>query len=182
MSATKQVIHGIYDDEVPLLEGCRKLRDAGIRVKEVFTPFPVHGIDPIIGLPRTRLAICAFIYGLTGTCLATWMMWYMMVSDWPNDIGGKPNWEYFYNIPAFIPITFESTVFCAAHGLALTYLLRCWLVPGAKPKNPDPRTTDDKFMIYLELNDEQTSQADNILKQTGASEVNYKGTVAIKEH
>ena len=182
MSATKKIIHGIYDDEVPLLEACRKLRDAGIRVKEVFTPFPIHGIDPIIGVPRTRLAICAFIYGITGTCLATWMMWYMMVSDWPVDIGGKPNWQYFYNIPAFIPITFESTVFCAAHGLAITYLLRCWLVPGAKAKNPDPRTTDDKFMIYLELNDEQASTADVILKDCGASEVNYKGTVAINEH
>ena len=40
--ATKQVIHGIYDDEVPLLEGCKKLRDAGIRVKDVFSPFPIH--------------------------------------------------------------------------------------------------------------------------------------------
>ncbi len=182
MSATKQIIHGIYDDEVPLLEGCKKLRDAGIRVKEVFTPFPIHGIDGIIGLPRTRLAICAFIYGITGTGLATLMMWYMMISDWPVDIGGKPNWAYFYNVPAFIPITFESTVLCAAHGMAITYLLRCWLVPGAKAKNPDPRTTDDKFMIYLELNEEQSSKADAILKQTGASEVNYKGNVEIKEH
>ena len=180
--ATKQVIHGIYDDEVPLLEGCKKLRDAGIRIKDVFTPFPIHGIDPIIGVPRTRLAICAFIYGLTGLSLATWMMWYMMVTDWPTDIGGKPEFQYFMNVPAFIPITFESTVFCAAHGLALTYLLRCWLVPGAKAKNPDPRTTDDKFMIYLELNDEQATKAESILKTTGASEVNHKGVITEKEH
>jgi hypothetical protein len=180
--ATKQVIHGIYDDEVPLLEGCKKLRDAGIRVKDVFSPFPIHGIDPIIGLPRTRIAICAFIYGLTGACLATWMMWYMMVTDWPTDIGGKPSFTYYMNVPAFIPITFESTVFCAAHGMALTYLLRCWLVPGAKAKNPDPRTTDDKFMIYLELNENQVASAESILKTTGASEVNHKGTIAQKDH
>ncbi|HEY1039209.1 MAG TPA: DUF3341 domain-containing protein [Bacteroidia bacterium] len=179
---TKQVIHGIYDDEVPMLEGCKKLRAQGIRIKDVFTPFPIHGIDPIIGVPRTRLAICAFIYGLTGASLATWMMWYMMVTDWPTDIGGKPSFEYFMAVPAFIPITFESTVFCAAHGLALTYLLRCWLVPGAKAKNPDPRTTDDKFMIYLELNDEQSVKASEILTATGASEVNHKGTITEKEH
>lgn len=104
----------------------------------------------------------------------------MMVSDWPNDIGGKPNWNYYSNIPAFIPITFEATVFCAAHGMSLTYLLRCWLVPGAKAKNPDPRTTDDKFMIYLELNDEQSKKADDILRSTGAEEVNYKGTITIE--
>ena len=168
MSTTKKIIHGVYDDEVPLLEGCKKLKSAGVRVKEVYSPFPVHGIDPIIGVPRTRLAICAFIYGLTGASLATLMMWYMMISDWPNDIGGKPNWAYFYNVPAFIPITFESTVFCAAHGMALTYLLRCWLVPGAKAKNPDPRTTDDKFLVYLEINEEQVSVAENIFRETGA--------------
>jgi hypothetical protein len=182
MSATKQVIHGIYDDEVPLMEGCKKLRASGIRIADVFTPFPIHGLDTTIGLKRTRIAICAFIYGITGTGLATLMMWYMMVHDWPNDIGGKPSWNYYSAIPAFIPITFESTVFCAAHGMALTYFLRCWLIPGARPKNPDPRTTDDKFMIYLELNNEQSQKADAILKETGASEVNYKGTVEVKEH
>ena len=182
MAATisKQVIHGIYDDEVPLLDACVKLKTAGIKVKDVFTPFPIHGIDPIIGVPRTRLAICAFIYGLTGLGLATLMMWYMMVSDWPTDVGGKPNWAYYFNIPAFIPITFESTVFCAGHGMALTYFLRCMLVPGARAKNPDHRTTNDKFMIYLELNDEQAPKADAILRAAGASEVNYKGTVTEK--
>lgn len=169
--ASKTVVQGIYDDEEILKKGAQALRAAGIRVKDVFSPFPIHGIDPIIGVPRTRLAICAFIYGITGTFLATLMMWYMMISDWPSDIGGKPNWQYIYNIPAFIPITFESTVLCAAHGMAITYLLRCWLYPGAKAKNPDPRTTDDKFMIYLELEGEQSAKAQQILKETGATEV-----------
>ncbi|MBS1645735.1 MAG: DUF3341 domain-containing protein [Bacteroidetes bacterium] len=179
-TVTKKVIHGVYDDEVPLLEACKKLGKAGIKIKDVFTPFPIHGIDPIVGVPRTRLAICAFLYGLTGCGLATLMMWYMMVSDWPIDIGGKPNWSYVYNIPAFIPITFEATIFCAGHGMALTFLLRCMLIPGARPKNPDPRTTNDKFLIYLELTEDQTSQADGILRSAGASEVNYKGIVTEK--
>jgi hypothetical protein len=137
-------------------------------------------LDNAIGLPRTRLAICAFLYGITGTSLATLMMWYMMVHDWPSDIGGKPTWAYYMAVPAFIPITFESTVFCAAHGMALTYLLRCWLVPGAKAKNPDPRTTDDKFLIYLELNDAQSKKAEEILKATGAEEVNHKGSFVVE--
>lgn len=179
MATTKQIIHGVFGDEEPLMDACKKLRAAGIRVKEVFSPFPIHGIDGVIGVPRTRLAICSFIYGLTGLALATLMMWYMQIQDWPTDIGGKPNWAYYFNIPAFIPITFESTVFCAAHGMAFTYLLRCWLVPGAKAKNPDPRTTDDKFLIYLELNDEQTKMAEAILKESGAEEINYKETLVI---
>lgn len=176
---TKQIIHGVFGDEEPLMAACKKLRASGIRIKEVYTPFPVHGIDGVIGVPRTRLAICAFIYGITGTGLATLMMWYMMVHDWPNDIGGKPTWAYYFAVPAFIPITFESTVFCAAHGMALTYLLRCWLVPGTKAKNPDPRSTDDKFLVYLELNAEQAQKAEAILKEHSVEEVNYKGTIHI---
>ncbi len=177
---TKKIIHGVYNDEVPLLEACKKLKAAGIAVKEVFSPFPIHGIDPIIGVPRTRLAICAFLYGLTGCGLATLMMWYMMVTDWPTDVGGKPSWVYIYNIPAFIPVTFESTVFCAGHGMALTYLLRCMLIPGAKAKNPDPRTTNDKFLIYLELTDDQLSQAERVMRAEGAIEVNQKGALTEK--
>ncbi|MDP1802870.1 MAG: DUF3341 domain-containing protein [Bacteroidota bacterium] len=180
MATHKHIIHGVFGDEVPLLEACRKLRAAGIRIKDVYSPMPIHGIDGVIGVPRTRLAICAFIYGITGTSLATLMMWYMMISDWPNDIGGKPSFTYYMNIPAFIPITFESTVFCAAHGMALTYFLRCWLIPGAKAKNPDPRTTDDKFLIYLELNDDQAAKAEEIMKNNGAEEVNQKGSFVVE--
>jgi hypothetical protein len=180
MATTKQIIHGVFGDEVPMMEACKKLRASGIRIKEVYTPMPVHGIDAVIGVPRTRLAICAFLYGITGTGLATLMMWYMMVSDWPNDIGGKPTWAYYFAIPAFIPITFEATVFCAAHGMALTYLLRCMLVPGAKAKNPDPRTTDDKFLILLDLKEEQAQKAEVILKENGAEEVNHKGSYVVE--
>ena len=180
MATNKHIIHGVFGDEVPMMEACKNLRAAGIRIKDVYTPMPIHGIDGLIGVPRTRIAICAFIYGLTGLGLATLMMWYMMVADWPNDIGGKPNWKYYFNIPAFIPITFEATVFCAAHGMALTYFLRCWLVPGAKAKNPDPRTTDDKFLIDLDLNDVQAQKAQIILKEAGAEEVNLKRTYAVE--
>ena len=171
---SKVVIHEIYDDEVPLMATANSLRTAGFKVKDVFSPFPIHGIDPVIGVPRTRLAICAFIYGITGASLATLMMNYMMISDWPTDIGGKPSFAYYMNVPAFIPITFESTVLCAAHGMAITYFLRSWLVPGAKAKNPDPRTTDDKFLMVLETKEENKSTLESILKQGGAIEIHYK--------
>lgn len=169
----KVVIHAIYDDEEPLLESAKQLRSQGFSIKDVFSPFPIHGIDGVIGVPRTRLAICSFLYGITGTSLATLMMWYMMVQDWPTDIGGKPSFAYYMNVPAFIPITFESTVFCAAHGMALTFFLRSWLIPGAKAKNPDPRTTDDKFMMVIETEEASKSIIESILKG-GATELHYK--------
>jgi Protein of unknown function (DUF3341) len=171
---SKVAIHAIYDDEEPLLASAHELRSQGIRVKDVFSPFPIHGLDAAIDVPRTWIAITAFIYGLTGASLATLMMWYMMISDWPTDIGGKPSMAYYMNVPAFIPITFESTVLCAGHGMVITYYLRCWMLPGVKAKNPDPRTTDDKFLMIVETKEENKSKIETLLKNGGATEISFK--------
>ena len=63
----------------------------GVVCKDVQSPFPIHGIESLIGVPRTRISIASFLYGLTGTSFALWMTWYMMIYDWPINIGGKPN-------------------------------------------------------------------------------------------
>ena len=58
-----KIIYAMYDDDAVLYEGAKTIVAKGIRIKDVFSPFPIHGIDPIIGVRQTRLAICAFIYG-----------------------------------------------------------------------------------------------------------------------
>lgn len=147
-----------YTDEQQLMEAAKQLVAKGVHVSDVYSPFPIHGIDPIIGIKKTRLAICAFIYGITGTILAVTGMWYFMVYDWPMNIGGKPSFALYMNIPSFIPVTFEFTVLCAAHGMAITYLLRNWTVPGAKPRNPKPSTTDDRFIMEIETSHNHVSE------------------------
>jgi hypothetical protein len=167
-------IYAMYDDDATLLHGAEKLVAKGVRIKEVFSPFPVHGIDPVIGVRKTRLAICAFIYGLTGMSLALIGMYYFMIQDWPMNIGGKPNHYMYQNIPAFIPITFELTVLCTAHGMAITYFLRNKTLPGIKAQNPDPRTTDDKFLMEIHVAEAGMEEPAliNELKATGAIEIN----------
>lgn len=171
-----KIIYAMYDDDAVLYEGAKKLVAKGVRIKDVFSPFPIHGIDPIIGVRKTRLAITAFIYGLTGMSLALTGMWYFMISDWPMNIGGKPNYDMLQNIPAFIPITFELTVLCTAHGMAITYFLRNKTLPGMVAKNPDPRTTDDKFVMQVNLDEVSMEEATLVseLKSTGAIEISKR--------
>ena len=96
----------------------------------------------------------------------------MLIHDWPVDIGGKPNFTWYHNIPSWIPILFESTVFCSAHGMAITFLLRSWLFPGVSPKNPDPRTTDDHFLMVLPAySEDDIKNLTNVAKETGAVEI-----------
>ena len=83
-------------------------------------------------------------------------------TDWPINIGGKPNFDLYQNLPAFIPITFEFTVLCAAHGMAITYLIRNWTLPGVKARNPHPRTTDDHFAIEINWEENSGVSSDDI--------------------
>ncbi|MDP6909173.1 MAG: DUF3341 domain-containing protein, partial [Flavobacteriales bacterium] len=62
-------IHGLFGDEEELLASAKKLVAKGVRIKDVFSPFPIHGIDPVIGVPPTKLHIAGFIYGVSGFCL-----------------------------------------------------------------------------------------------------------------
>ena len=176
MASTKKVFHVMYDDDGKLMDAAKKLVAQGIQIKDVYSPFPVHGIDPIIGVKRTRLAIASFMYAMTGTSLALFGMWYFMIQDWPMNIGGKPSFSLIQNLPAFVPVTFEFTVLCAAHGMSITYLLRNGTLPGMPATNPDPRTTDDKFVmeILTEENAMDAEELETAVKGTDVMEISIK--------
>ena len=166
-------IYGIFDEEEVLLSSVKEIRSNNIEIKEVYSPFPVHGLDKALGLKETRMAITSFIYGCLGLTIGSLMIYYMMQVDWPQNIGGKPNWTFYHNVPAFVPVLFECTVLFAAHLMSITYLFRNGLFPGAKSDSPDERTTDDKFLMEIEVEGD-ASAIKEILKKTGASEINEK--------
>ncbi len=174
---TKRVLYAIYDDDDILLSSVNTLRSANINIEEVYSPFPIHGLDKALGLKETRMAITAFIYGCIGLTFGGLLIYYIMISgvgkSWPMNIGGKPNFTFYHNLPSFVPIMFECTVLFAGHLMSLTYLYRCGLYPGSNSKSPDIRTTDDKFLMEI-IVDDRREEIEQILKDTGAIEIKYK--------
>ena len=166
-----KVIRALYNDDDLLLQAVKQVREAHYHIGEVYTPFPVHGLDKALGLAPTRLAITSFIYGLLGLTVAITMMEYIMIDDWPMNIGGKPSFSFIQNMPAFVPIMFELTVFFAAHLMVITFYMRSKLWPFRKAENPDVRTTDDHFMIEVEVGAHDEEDLSNFLHSTGASEI-----------
>ena len=166
----KRFIHGIYDDDDVLLSAIKNIRAEKYDIEEVYTPFPVHGLDKALGIEETRIAIMAFIYGCIGLIVAFLMMDFIMIKDWPQNIGGKPSFSFLENMPSFVPVMFEMTVFFAAHLMVLTYLIRCKLYPGSNQKSPDPRTTDDMFLMEIVSNGNDKDVI-ALIKKTGAVEV-----------
>jgi len=164
------VFRALYDDDDILMNAVKKLRSEKYHIEEVYTPFPVHGLDKAMGLADTKIAITSFLYGCLGLTVAITMMNYIMIEDWPQDIGGKPSFSYLENMPAFVPIMFELTVFFAAHLMVITFYLRSKMWPFKKAENPDVRTTDDRFLVEVSVGDDEEALKE-LLLDTGAVEV-----------
>jgi len=173
MDADKNFLVGIFDDEDAVLSGIKGVRDSGIKIHEVYSPFPVHGIDDALGIKKSRLPIAAFLFGMTGTTCALTMQIWMLGFDWPMIIGGKNN----ASLPPFIPVTFEMTVLFAAFGMVGTFMIVSGLKPYAWPRQFDLRSTEDKHVMAVDLainHGKSKEEISRILKSAGASEVNEK--------
>ena len=172
VDTNEKYLVGVYDDEEVLLDAVGKVRSSGVRIHDVFTPFPIHGLDDALGYRKTRLGIAAFMFGITGTATAITMITWMMGFDYPINIGGKDHLPY----PDYVPVTFELTVLFAALGLVATLLLSNDIGPGKQPKIFDLRSTDDKFIMAVNVAKNKLAPEDieTILRRHGASEVNVK--------
>lgn len=159
-----------YNDEAVLFPAVKRVRGAGYKIHDVYTPFAVHGLDVALGEKESDLHIAGFIYGITGTCTALGFMGWIFTTDWPQNFGGKP----FFPLPAFIPITFELTVLFAAVGMVLTFCYLNQIMPGVKKHIFNPRQTDDKFVMVIEVTEETEKETINFLKGTGAEETNVQ--------
>jgi hypothetical protein len=118
------------------------------------------------------MGIAAFVFGITGTCCALLLTFWTMGIDWPLNVGGKN----FFPWPTNVPIVFELTVLLASFGMAFTFFVMEGMGPTAKPIIFDVRSTDDKFVMAIDLSKNKLSEIEitDILKDSGASEVNVK--------
>ncbi len=154
-----------YDSSDALLKAAEKVRDAGYKRWDCFSPFPVHGLDRAMGIRATILPWMVLAAGLVGAAVAVILQWYTnspqtvsaqagALSGYPMIFSGKPFWS----LPANIPIVFELTVLFAAlmtfFGLwALIRLPRLHFPAFASRRFR--RVTDDRFFLLVQANDEK---------------------------
>lgn len=168
----KRFVLGIYDTEDSLVHGAHEAKKLGYNIYDIYTPYPVHGLDDLLNIKRTRLPIVCFIAGGLGLLASLYFQYWTSAVSWPVNIGGKSMDSY----PAFIPVSFEITVLFGAFITVFAFLFRNKLFPGSKLKIPDLRATDDRFILAIE---HKTAELDlkricSELKDSGASEVAYK--------
>ena len=152
---TEPGVHGLLAEYVgpdELIAAAERVRKKGFERWDCYSPFPVHGIDPAMGIKRTKLPYIVMVAGLTGLTTAVGFQWWANAIDYPFLISGKPFWS----LAANIPITFELTVLFSA----ITTFVSMMVLNGLpKPSSPldrvkrFARATDDRFFLMIETAD-----------------------------
>lgn len=159
---------GVFDNEFDLVEAFEKVKAKGVKIDEVYTPYPVHHILEGMG-KKTRITHAAFFYGLFGALGVIGFLYYTSVVSWPLHFGGKP----FNAFPSFMVITIVATILIVTITTLLTFSIRAKLYPGKKVRIVDERATDDKFVMVIDSSGGafDRSEIEALLKKNGASEV-----------
>jgi hypothetical protein len=134
-----------FDREADLLQAAQAARSGGWKVRDICTPYPVHGLDQVMGLKRSWLSRACFAFGLAGVALALSFQYWASSWDWPVNVGGRP-WNA---LPAFVPVTFEAMVLFGGLGLVFTWLVVCRLYPGKTPVPLVSQASNDRFAIVV---------------------------------
>ncbi len=169
-------IIGIYEDDEVLLKAVDKLQENGVKVADVMSPFPIHGIFERLNL-TTRMPLATFLYGAFGTISVFAFLYWTSVVSYPLKFGGKP-----LNTLSFIIIMFVLTIFVGTFFTFMTYFIREKMYPGKEVELPVPETTNDKFVIVVSKTEDMTdvdiNNINKLMKESGAieiieSDVNY---------
>ena len=148
IESAKRFTAAFFEREDDLIAGAAEARMAGFEVYDVYTPFPVHGMDRAVALPPSRLTWIALLAGALGLVFGLTLQVWTSAYDWPLNVGGKP----FNSFPLFIPVAFELTVLFS--GLIAIGVLfarnRMWLFSRRKVFE---RVTDDRFVLVLKQSD-----------------------------
>lgn len=164
----KNFVVGCFAEEGGLFKAVKKVRTSGFKLHDVYSPYPVHGLDEAMGMRQTSLHTAGFFYGLFGVIAALGGMAFCTVHSWPLNFDGKPH----FPLPSFIPITFEFTVLVSSVGMTLTFCWLCQIMPGVKKHIFHSRQTDDLIVMAIELTkDAQAEEVKKWFTDLGAIEI-----------
>lgn len=161
-----------FDNPADTMHAAEKVRDAGFRKWDVFSPFPVHGMDKAMGLKNSKVGWFSFLGGVTGYTSGMLMIWWMNAVDYPIIIGGKPMFSPFGAFPPCYELTILLGSFGSLFGMLFLNRLPRLHHPLLKHKR-FALATHDKFFVVIETADPKYSQTETrkLLESLGSSRI-----------
>ena len=173
-TAAKPIVAGYYRDQSRFSEACGAAMAAGHQ-PEAFTPYPVHGLDATLGIPRSLLGRPVLTVILIGFCLGLGLAWYTQSQDWPLNVGGKPYFAW----QTFVVVTLETGLLLGALANMGIALHLCRLLPDPNTRLINDRITDDTFALVLPITATKSAeQLSEWLRAHAAEEVQVLGIIS----
>jgi hypothetical protein len=163
-----------YPSAAALYEAAKHVRDAGFKRWDVYSPFPIHGMDEAMGLGKSWLSGWVLFGGVTGLLTAAVVEFGPSSILYQLDVHGKP-WN-FWTVPAFFPIMFELTVLFGAFAAFFSMLgmnaLPRWYHPMFNWER-FIRVSNDGFFLAIESRDPRFTEngVRELLERTGGEHI-----------
>ena len=173
MKARRFSVLGLFDTPRNLVDAIPAVKTAGPWKIEAYTPYPIHGIEKVLGLKKSPIAGMVLVMGVLGAVSALGLQFWTSGVDYPLVTMGKPyfSWE------AFIPIMFELTVLFAAFTAGLGMLLLLNRLPFFRHHllraKSMPHITRDRFALAVESdgNGIDVERISTLLREAGAKDI-----------
>jgi hypothetical protein len=161
-----------FETTADALHAAAMVRDAGYRRWDVYTPFPVHGMDEAMGLRKSPVGYFTFFGGITGFTLGTLMIWWMNAFDYPIIVGGKPLFSPIYAFPVCYELTILLGAFGSLFGMLFLNRLPRFHHPLFKAER-FAKVTHDRFFIAIEAADPKFSDLETrkLLESAGSTHI-----------
>lgn len=171
MAEAKPIVAGYYRDQSRFTDACGAATAAGLQ-PEAFTPWPVHGLEHKLAIPRSLIGRPVLTVILIGFCLGLHLAWYTQYQNYPLNVGGKPYFAW----QTFVVVIMETGLLLGAlanMGLALHF---CRLLPDPNTRLINDRITDDTFALVLPISAGKNAETLTAwLREQGAEEVQVLG-------
>jgi hypothetical protein len=163
-----------FETPAATLHAAEKVHNAGFRNWDVFTPFPIHGMDRAMGIRNSKVGWFSFIGGCTGYLTGMLMIWFMNAHDYRIQIGGKPMFSPF----AAFPPSYELTILFGSFGALLGMLFLNRLPRLHHPLLKNRRfalATHDRFFVVIETSDAKFSDNETrrLLESLGSKHIEW---------
>lgn len=168
-------VYGIiaeFKTQAAVMHAAEKVRDSGFRKWDVFTPFPIHGMDEAMGIKNSKVGWFSFFGGVTGYTSGMLMIWWMNAIDYPIIIGGKPMFSPFGAFPPSYELTILLGAFGALGGMLFMNRLPRLHHPLLKNRR-FALVTHDRYFVVIETGDPKYSETETrkLLESVGSKHI-----------
>jgi Protein of unknown function (DUF3341) len=141
-----------FEEPGNLVAAAHRAREAGYRRMDAYSPLPIEELHEALGFHERRLPLIVLVGGTIGALAGYGLQWWASTIAYPLNVGGRP----LHSWPAFIPVTFETTILVAALSAVFGMLALNGLPQPYHPVFNVPRfalASRNRFFLCIEAKD-----------------------------